>query len=495
MGRARRAWPRRRSRRVRVRAEDRRPGHVSLRYENGRLVQAATRGDGRVGEDVTANVAHDRRRCPSSCAEGTAAARRARGARRGLHADRRFEELNQRRTRRRAAAASPTPATRPPAACARRTRRSRASRELAFWATSSARSIGGPDVRHATTRRSSSWRGSGFPVNPEIAPLDVARRGRRASAGDWQEHRHDLGYEIDGVVVKVDDLAPARRARASRRRRRGGPSPSSSRRRNARRCSSDIMVSIGRTGRATPFAVLEPVFVGGSTVGMATLHNEDQVRSKDVRPGDTVIVRKAGDVIPEVVGPVLSLRPERHGAVGVPDDLPVPVAAAAGAPGGRGRHTLRRAVPARSSATSASSTSASRGAMDIEGLGERTVMQLTDAGLVRDPADIYSLTVEQLRGSRGLRSDQRREARRCDRRLAGSSAATRADGAGHPQPRARRLRKRWRRRLARCAACSRRPTPSGPRSKGVGGVIAGALGRWYEQPGNRGSSIGSRRRA
>src|SRR6185436_5618645 len=88
----------------------------------------------------------------------------------------------------------------------------------------------------------------------------------------------------------------------------------------------DIQVSIGRTGRATPFAVLEPVFVGGSTVGMATLHNEDQVRLKDVRPGDTVIVRKAGDVIPEVVGPVLSLRPEGTEPWTFPTTCPCPLA-------------------------------------------------------------------------------------------------------------------------------------------------------------------------
>ena len=112
----------------------------------------------------------------------------------------------------------------------------------------------------------------------------------------------------------------------------------------------DIQVSIGRTGRATPFAVLEPVFVGGSTVGMATLHNEDQVRAKDVRPGDTVIVRKAGDVIPEVVGPVLSMRPKGSRAVDVPDDVSRPAGTDARAPGGRGRHALRRTgvpVPAR----------------------------------------------------------------------------------------------------------------------------------------------------
>ena len=125
----------------------------------------------------------------------------------------------------------------------------------------------------------------------------------------WQEHRHDLDYEIDGVVVKVDDLAQRLELGFTSRAPRWAIAykfPPEERTTVLR----DIKVSIGRTGRATPFAVLEPVFVGGSTVGMATLHNEDQVRVKDVRPGDTVVVRKAGDVIPEVVGPVLSLRPE-----------------------------------------------------------------------------------------------------------------------------------------------------------------------------------------
>ena len=125
----------------------------------------------------------------------------------------------------------------------------------------------------------------------------------------WQEHRHDLPYEIDGVVVKVDDLAQRELLGFTSKAPRWAIAfkfPPEERTTVLR----DIQVSIGRTGRATPFAMLEPVFVGGSTVGVATLHNEDQVKAKDVRPGDTVIVRKAGDVIPEVVGPVLSMRPK-----------------------------------------------------------------------------------------------------------------------------------------------------------------------------------------
>ena len=117
------------------------------------------------------------------------------------------------------------------------------------------------------------------------------------------EERHDLAYEIDGVVVKVDELALHQVLGATSRAPRWAVAFKFPPEERTTRLL-DIMVSIGRTGRATPFARLEPVFVGGSTVGVATLHNEDQVAAKDVRPGDLVIVRKAGDVIPEVVGPV-----------------------------------------------------------------------------------------------------------------------------------------------------------------------------------------------
>ena len=146
----------------------------------------------------------------------------------------------------------------------------------------------------------------------------------------------------------------------------------------------DIQVSIGRTGRATPFAVLEPVFVGGSTVGMATLHNEDQVRAKDVRPGDTVIVRKAGDVIPEVVGPVLSMRPADSRAVDVPDDVPVPAGAARSC-GSRARPTRAASSrPARSSATSGSSTSPRAARWTSRASASAPSAQLTD-GRARRP--------------------------------------------------------------------------------------------------------------
>ena len=168
----------------------------------------------------------------------------------------------------------------------------------------------------------------------------------------------------------------------------------------------NIMVSIGRTGKATPFAQLEPVFVGGSTVGLATLHNQDMVRKKDVRPGDTVIVRKAGDVIPEVVGPVLALRPEGLPEWQFPTACPVCEGPLVRLEGESDTFCTNVDCPGQRVGRIGHFTS--RGAMDIEGFGEQRAMQFTQLGLVDDVGDIYSLTSEQLsarsRGSARSRS-------------------------------------------------------------------------------------------
>ena len=189
----------------------------------------------------------------------------------------------------------------------------------------------------------------------------------------------------------------------------------------------EIMVSIGRTGRATPFAVLEPVFVGGSTVGLATLHNEDQVRAKDVRPGDTVIVRKAGDVIPEVVGPVLSLRPEGTEPWVVPDDVPVPAALPA-----RSRPRARptpaaSSRPARSSATSASSTSRPGGRWTSRGSASGTVhAAVRRSGWCTTRPTSTRFDREDLLGLEGFGRGQRRQPPR--RAIEGSQGTGRCPG-------------------------------------------------------------------
>ena len=156
----------------------------------------------------------------------------------------------------------------------------------------------------------------------------------------------------------------------------------------------DIMVSIGRTGRATPFAQLEPVFVGGSTVGLATLHNQDEVARKDVRVGDTVIVRKAGDVIPEVVGPVLAKRKKGARKWKFPTACPVCEQPLVRLDGEADHRCVNVDCPAQR--VQRIVFFAGRSAMDIEGLGEERVHQFVEAGLLADAADIYSLTVEQL---------------------------------------------------------------------------------------------------
>ena len=235
----------------------------------------------------------------------------------------------------------------------------------------------------------------------------------------------------------------------------------------------DIKVSIGRTGRATPFAVLEPVFVGGSTVGMATLHNEDQVAAKDVRPGDTVIVRKAGDVIPEVVGPVLSLRPEGSRAVGRsrrrararcsrrscgPRARPTPAASS------------RRA---RSSATSASSTSPRAGRWTSRGSASAPCCCCPTLGLVarRRPTSTRC-TPSDLLGLEGFGDDQRRQPARRHRgarrpgRCRACSSASASSTSGRRRPR------RW-----PAASAPRRhhgapARPTWPRPRASGPVIA-----------------------
>ena len=323
---------------------------MSLRYEGGRFVQAATRGDGRVGEDVTANVAtiagaartdcrRARPRCSRCAARCTCRCVELRGAQRAGPSRGRAEARRFANPRN---AAAGSLRQKDPSVTA--------SRELALLVLPARRGRRAARRSPPITRRWSSCARSGFPVNPEIRVVDDLGRCLRvlpALAGAPPRPRlRDRRCGGEGRRPR-----PARAARASPSRAPRWAIAFKFPPEERTTLLRDIQVSVGRTGRATPFAVLEPVFVGGSTVGMATLHNQDQVRAKDVRPGDTVIVRKAGDVIPEVVGPVLSLRPEGRRPWKFPTRVPVPAADRARAARGRGRHPVRRArlpVPARS---------------------------------------------------------------------------------------------------------------------------------------------------
>jgi DNA ligase (NAD+) len=366
---------------------------MSVRYENGQLVQAATRGDGRTGEDVTANVrtikAVPRRidnAPPVLEVRGEVympvAAFAALNERQAESGDRLF--ANPRNS----------------AAGSLRQKDSKitASRKLAMWCYQLGQVEGGPTVtsHHETLRMLESL---GLPVNPEIRTLDGLDAVYQYCA-DWQERRHSLPYEIDGVVVKIDDLAQRDLLGSTSHAPRWAIAYKFPPEEQVTTLN-DIMVSIGRTGKATPFAMLEPVFVGGSTVGLATLHNEDQVRLKDVRPGDKVVVRKAGDVIPEVVKPVLAERPKKSKPWVFPKTCPCPLASPlTRVEGESDTYCTHPECP--NQRDQRIIHFASRGAMDIEGLGERTVYLLSNAGLVRDPGDIYYLRAEDLLSFEGF---------------------------------------------------------------------------------------------
>ncbi len=369
---------------------------MSLLYEDGRFIRAATRGDGTRGEDVTENV-RTIAAVPKRLAVGAAGPPTVLEVRGEVYMPMSvFHELNERQ---REAGGRVYPNARNFAGGSLRQKDARvtASRGLSFWSYQVGEIVGGPTfAKHSEYLE---WlKEIGFPVNPNIRE----RRGLEQVEGFcnyWLEHRHSVDYDIDGVVVKVDDIALRGELGSTAKAPRWAIAfkyPPEERTTLLR----DIMVSIGRTGKATPFAMLEPVFVGGANVGLATLHNEDQVRAKDVRPGDTVIVRRAGDVIPEVIGPVLSKRPADLREWQFPKTCPVCDHALIRLPGESDTYCSNPVCPARRVAGIVHF--ASRGAMDIEGLGEQTVRLFVDQGLLQDVGDIYHLDYDRIREFEGF---------------------------------------------------------------------------------------------
>ena len=462
---------------------------ISIRYENGELVQAATRGDGRVGEDVTANVASIAA-VPKTLvvAKGTppavlevrgevympiAAFEKLRAAKEAENAERI------------AAGRKPEPVPVNPRNAGAGSLRQKnpaitAQRELAFWAYQVGETRGVPDFdSHKDTL--DYLAGLGFPVNPSIVRVDTFD-DVVGFCHAWRDKRGSLGYEIDGAVVKVDSLAQRELLGFTSRAPRWAIAfkfPPEERTTVLR----DIQVSVGRTGRVTPFAVLEPVFVGGSTVGMATLHNRAQVAAKDVRPGDTVTVRKAGDVIPEVVGPVLAKRPKKCKPWVFPDTCPCPMQTElVQVEGEADTRCVEPSCPYQRDQRIIHF--ASRGGMDIEGLGERTVFALSDAGFVEDAGDIYSLTEEQLMQIEGFGKLS------AQKLLTGIDASRRrplpklltALGVKHLGPAASESLSFAFGSLDGIAAASDDELAS---VDGVGGVIANSITSWFAQSANR----------
>jgi DNA ligase (NAD+) len=361
---------------------------ISLLYREGRLAVGATRGDGVTGEDVTANVATI-----------TGLPKRLRGSPLPALLEVRgeiymptasFEELNRRQ-----AEAEARLFANPRNAAAGSLRQKdpsvTASRDLALFCYQLGAKEGGHRLR--THTETLAWLSElGFPVNPLIDRYDDLEAVYEF-CGSMEQQRHALGYEIDGVVVKVDDLGQREEIGFTSRAPRWAIAYKFPPEEKTTKLLG-IMVSIGRTGRATPFAQLEGVFVGGSTVGLATLHNEDEVARRDVRVGDTVVVRKAGDVIPEVVGPVLAERKKGRRRWKFPTKCPVCSEPLVRLDGEANHYCVNVDCPAQR--VQRIVHFASRGAMDIEGLGEERVAQLVDAGLLDDAGDVYALSAEEL---------------------------------------------------------------------------------------------------
>jgi DNA ligase (NAD+) len=361
---------------------------VALLYEKGRLVRGATRGDGVTGEDVTANLRTLRNVPLVLRGERIPERLEIRGEVYMPLAP--FKELNAALSRlgektyanpRNAAAGSLR--QKDPAATA--------GRPLRLFVHGIAAAGRLPYSRQSEAM--TALRAMGLPVNPESARLpDLA--AVFAYCQQWQRDRLSVDYQIDGVVVKVDELALQQELGATSKAPRWAVAfkfPPEERTTLLRR----IEVHTGRTGKVTPFAFLEPVVVGGATVSLSTLHNQDEVARKDVREGDTVIVRRAGDVIPEVVGPVLNLRPGETVPWSFPKSCPS-CGTRLVRPEGEAdwRCPNKRGCP--SQGVEWLIHFASRGAMDIAHLGYRTATELMDRGWVKDPADLYALTAERL---------------------------------------------------------------------------------------------------
>lgn len=366
---------------------------IALTYNQGRLDHAATRGDGTTGEDVTANIrtimdvplrlrddAEDAITDPAQPIELRGEVYMPKAS---------FEKLNtQAEENGKAAFANPRNA----AAGSLRQKDAgvTAQRGLSSFIYAAASNA---SLQLEGQYQLLEWlRRAGFHVNPDVRLCNSAEEVR-AFCEEALEKRDSLPYEIDGVVVKVNDFSIQDRMGFTARAPRWAIAykfPPEERTTLLR----DITVQVGRTGVLTPVAELDPVRVAGSTVARATLHNEDEVRRKDVRVGDTVIVRKAGDVIPEILGHVPALRPEGAAEWAMPETCP-----SCGSPVVReaGEAALRCvSIDCPAQAKERLIHWASRGAMDIEGMGEELVSRLVESGRLTDVADYYSLDEDEL---------------------------------------------------------------------------------------------------
>jgi DNA ligase (NAD+) len=360
----------------------------ALTYEDGVLVRAATRGDGRVGEDITANVRTVRGVPPRLLLDDPPAVIEVRGE---MYLPvKAFAALNDQLLE-----AEGKPFANPRNAAAGSLRQKdpkvTASRPLRMWVHSFGAAEGVTFESHLSFL---DWAAkAGLPCAPTTERRESID-GVQGFLRHWKEHRHSVDWEIDGTVIKVDRTDLQQELGATSHAPRWAIAykfPPEER----TALLEKIDTHTGRTGKVTPFAVLDPVFVGGVTITYATLHNEDEVRRKDVRPKDIVIVRRAGDVIPEIVGPVLAKRKKGARRWKMPAACNACGTALVRREGEADwRCPNKRGCP--SQGIEWLFHFSGRGAMDIEHLGYMTVMRLLEKGLIEDPADIYALDAEKL---------------------------------------------------------------------------------------------------
>jgi DNA ligase (NAD+) len=361
---------------------------VVVSYEQGAFVRGATRGDGLTGEDVSSNIRTIRQVPMRLRGSGHPRVLDVRGE--VYLPIKAFERLNDQLLER-GDRSFANPRNAAAGSLRQKDPAVTASRPLRLWCHGVLYAEGRRYRSHSEAL--SDLGDAGLPVNPATEIVD-SLADVFAFCERWQRDRHTIDYEIDGVVVKVDSINQQDELGATSHAPRWAIAykfPPEERTTLLR----EIGVHTGRTGMVTPFAFLEPVFVSGVTVGTATLHNEDEVKRKDVREGDTVVVRRAGDVIPEVVGPVLARRPKDAKPWRFPKKCPSCKTPLVKDEGGKyWRCPNKRDCPSQNIEWLFSF--ASRGAMDIESLGYKTGFLLLDMGWVQDPADIYSLTAERL---------------------------------------------------------------------------------------------------
>jgi DNA ligase (NAD+) len=358
---------------------------INLTYVDNVFGRGATRGDGVEGEDVTVNLRTIKKIPLAMVGETVGGTIEIRGEVYMPLSG--FRALNERLV---GEGKSPTPNPRNAAAGSLRQKDSSitASRPLAFWAYA----VGAHDAEIPETHwETLQWlKGHGFPINPYAERVETVEEvAERCRA--WERRRAELDYEIDGIVIKVDSFEQQARLGALHERPRWARAFKWAPMTAATRLNR-IMIRVGRTGALNPWALLEPVEVGGVTVSRATLHNEEDINRKEIREGDDVIVQRAGDVIPQVVGPA---GPHRKGTKSfrMPTHCPL-CGTEVVKPEGEAMHRCpNRACPSRGLETLINWVQA---AADIEGVGEQSVRRFWELGIVRSLPELYRLTEEQL---------------------------------------------------------------------------------------------------